>query len=472
MELLDHDVKAMSLPTVNQDISFIELKTKLQRQSNFLRPLVISLIVLYTLGLLIMLLVPPISPWYSFVYVGLGLILNLGVVYLNRVGRIPFAANLFCYSLNAIICVMLLINLFVEKDPASAILMGYALALSILLAGMLINLRAIFWFTVFNVTFLFISILLASETLVDTLSKSFPIITFLCILAVVAWLYQKTMNKANAELGAAQQQLAHTELMKHDLAIARELQLRLYPNPPETGLNFTIACRSEPSQETSGDFYDFIQLGSHEWGLVVGDVTGKSLPAAMVMAMARSTLRSESNHSVSPSMLLRRANQVLCRDTAVDQMITVLYGVLNTEALTFHFANAGHIYPLLKTGEGAYELELNGFPLNANPQAQYQEKAIQLAPGDQLILSSDGIVETMNLNREIFGFERLVATACQADCATPAQTLQHIWQTVEAYRGPFPQEDDITLVVIGVNHHAQTPTNDEIDLETEETFDD
>ncbi|MFC1975958.1 PP2C family protein-serine/threonine phosphatase [Chloroflexota bacterium] len=386
------------------------------------------------------------------------LILNLVALYLWWRGHIQLAAHLFCHNLNIIVFSYLLLNFpgIEGGDLKSLSLFTYLLSLAVLFAGLLISPRATFGFAILNTVLIFISYFILTGTMENTIEISLPPIGFLYLLAIVSWLYQKTMNQAYAKLSATQQQLMNTQLVHRDLEIARDLQQRLYPPPPHTEDHLTIACRSEPAQETSGDLYDFIQLSPHEWGIVVADVTGKSLAAALVMAMTRSTLRSEAHRFTSPSMLLRRANQVLYQDDSVDQMITTIYGILDTQALTFHFANAGHVYPILKHKAGVREVELNGLPLKAMHRAHYQERAIQLEPGDQLILSTDGIAETMNVNREMFGFERLNQTIDQIDHnATPHEVLQEIWQSVETFRDEAEQLDDITLVIIGVDPMAE-----------------
>jgi sigma-B regulation protein RsbU (phosphoserine phosphatase) len=130
---------------------------------------------------------------------------------------------------------------------------------------------------------------------------------------------------------------------------------------------------------------------------------------------------------------------------------------LDTQALTFHFANAGHVYPILKHKAGVREVELNGLPLKAMSRVHYQERAVQLEPGDQLILSTDGVAETMNHNKEMFGFERLNQTIDQIDHnATSHEMLQEIWQSVEMFRDEAEQLDDITLVIIRVDENTTT----------------
>jgi serine phosphatase RsbU (regulator of sigma subunit) len=432
-----------------------KLSDDLQRKSNFLKPLLIGIITLNFVAFLIMLIRGSSS--FNFPIISAYLALNLTAFYLWWRGHIQLAAHLFCHNLNIIIFIYMLLNLpGVEAgNPEAITLFAYLLALVALLAGLLISPLATFGFATLNTTLIFVVYSLLIGKTEEAVTLSLPPIGFSWLLANVAWLYQKTMNQAYAQLG-------QTQLVQRDMDIARDLQQRLYPPPPETGENLTIACRSEPARETSGDFYDFIQLSPNEWGIVVADVTGKSLAAALVMAMTRSTLRSEAHRFVSPAMLLRRANEVLYQDDSVDQMITALYGILDTKALTFHFANAGHVYPVLKHREQVRDLELNGLPLKAMSRVQYHERAVQLQPGDQLILSTDGVVEAMNPDQEMFGFERLAQTIRQIDHSTPHQTLQDIWQAVERFRDKAEQLDDLTLVVIGIEEETN-PTGEQND---------
>jgi serine phosphatase RsbU (regulator of sigma subunit) len=240
------------------------------------------------------------------------------------------------------------------------------------------------------------------------------------------------------------------ELLRRDLAVARELQQRLYPPPPLTNAALSIASRSEPARETSGDFYDFIPLSDDRLGIVVADVTGKSIAAALVMAMSRSTLRSEATRHTSPAEVLRHANSTLCQDNTFKQLITAFYGVLDTRSLRLAISNAGHPFPMLRRNGRLTEIEICGLPLGARQDAIYTEQMIQLQPGDQLVLISDGLLEEHNARRELFGFERMLATVANADAEDPEQALDEIWETVTQFRGASEQSDDITLVVIQV----------------------
>jgi serine phosphatase RsbU (regulator of sigma subunit) len=295
---------------------------------------------------------------------------------------------------------------------------------------------------------------LASDSIATALTSAFPIIAFLYLIAIISWLYQRTLKQALDRLGEARQRVLQNELMRRDLAIARDLQKSLYPHPPLIGGEVEIASRSEPARETSGDFYDFIELGPDSLGLVIADVTGKSLAAALVMAMTRSTLRGEARRTTSPAEVLQQANQILCSDTSVKHLITAFYGILNTRTLTLQCANAGHLFPTLKRDGRVEDIELCGLPLGARPGIRYDERAIQLRPGDQLILISDGIVEAMNADHELFGFDRLAETIRQTNSATSQQALQAIWQAVERFRGDIEQQDDITLITIQIGDGA------------------
>ncbi|NNJ11856.1 serine/threonine-protein phosphatase [Chloroflexales bacterium ZM16-3] len=328
-----------------------------------------------------------------------------------------------------------------------------------MLAGMLLGIRYVIGLVTFNVIVL-IGMLYFFFLLIDPLSSpnpddgtiayGVPISAFLMMIAVISWLYHRALAHASDRLEAARQRIVRDELLRRDLAVARELQQRLYPPPPLTNAGISIASRSEPARETSGDFYDFIPLDGDRLGIVVADVTGKSIAAALVMAMSRSTIRSEATRHVSPADVLRYANQTLCQDNTFKQMITAFYGVLDTRTLRLAISNAGHPFPVLRRDGRISELEICGLPLGARAEAIYIEQIIQLQPGDQLVLISDGLLEEQNSRRELFGFERMLATIANAHSHDPEHTLDDIWQTVARFRGASEQSDDITLVVVQV----------------------
>ncbi len=437
------------MPPVNPSIKQSEFKSDAQHKTEFLKYLVIGLIILLFIALLIM-LIPPIVPISSFVIIGAIIGLNFVIFYLNAHGFNRLAAHIFCHNFNTLILTAILLNIAAE-DLTQRVLASYLLSITVFLAGMLINRNAIIGFAGLNISFILIFAILLNNPLYITLGSSFPIIFFLVFSTIISWLYQRTLEKSQISLNLAHQQLLQTQLMTRDLQIAQDLQTRLYPPPPQIGPQLTIACRSKPALETSGDFYDFVWRGPHELGIIIADVTGKSLAAALVMAMTRSTLRSEIRQYATPAMVLHQTNQALFEDATIDQMITAFYGILNTKTFTLQFSNAGHIFPIRKRKQELDDLIMSGLPLRAFPDAKYEEQTVQLQPGDQLILLTDGIIEAMNTNQDIFGFERLYQVIQQLKDTTSEETLATIWQEVDNFRDEAEPEDDRTMVVVTIN---------------------
>jgi serine phosphatase RsbU (regulator of sigma subunit) len=434
-------------PDFGHKLTQIDLRTGLQRKSDFLQPLVVSLIALHLIALVIM-LIPPASALDNFAIAIVGLLLNITSFFLNRSGRTLLAAHLFCYSVNVATFLLFFLSLTVDSDLSNAALFGSLLSLSVLLAGMVISATATLWFAALNSGFIFVTFLYIGSPLLAAIALSFPSAAFLWLIALISWLYQRTLSQALRRLREARQELMQTELLQRDLEIARDLQFKLFPAAPLVGSNLAIASRCEPAQETSGDFYDFIELRPNELGIVVADVTGHSLPAAMMMTMTRSILRNEARRATSPAEVLRQTNQTLLSDASVDKMVTAFYGVLNTQSMALNFSNAGHPFPILKRNGQIRELDIPGLPLRSFSDAHYEQRQMQLHPGDQLVLISDGVVEAMNVQREMFGFERFAETIRTADTRRPQHLLQLILEAVTSFQAGAEQEDDIAVVVI------------------------
>jgi serine phosphatase RsbU (regulator of sigma subunit) len=429
-----------------------------QHRAGLLAPLNIALTILTALGLLVMLISPGFPGLLNLIIVGGSLGLHLLVFWLNRSGRTMLAAYLFTYWITAGTLWFFIDNTLLRQNLLNGALFSAVLGMCVLLAGLLLSSPLAFVFAagnalvVLTVYWLYFERYEPTErgALIEAISVGLPIVVFLFVIAVISGLYQRALATANERLTVARQRIVRDELLRRDLAIARELQQRLYPPPPLTDASIQIASRSEPARETSGDFYDFIELDATRLGIVVADVTGKSIAAALVMAMSRGTLRSEARRHASPADVLRFANLTLCQDRSVRQMITCFYGILDTQKLTLTFSNAGHPFPVIRRAGGLEEIEICGLPLGARPDAQYVERTLQLFPGDQFVILSDGILEERNAQREIFGFERLTSTIAAADSTDPQRALEQIWQDVAHFRGPIEQSDDITLVVIQI----------------------
>jgi serine phosphatase RsbU (regulator of sigma subunit) len=169
-----------------------------------------------------------------------------------------------------------------------------------------------------------------------------------------------------------------------------------------------VSTYYQPARAVGGDFYDFLYFEDGRLGIVIGDVTDKGVPAALVMATTRSLLRSTSDMSLSPGKVLEQANNLLCPDIPPKMFVTCLYAILDPASGLLRYANAGHDPPYLRHGGEVTELRATGMPLGLMPEMTYEEKEATLSAGDSILFYSDGLVEARNPAREMFGFPRLM----------------------------------------------------------------
>jgi serine phosphatase RsbU (regulator of sigma subunit) len=174
-----------------------------------------------------------------------------------------------------------------------------------------------------------------------------------------------------------------------------------------------ISCCYQPAREVGGDFYDLSELEDGRLGLVVGDATSKGVPAALVMATARSMLRAVAQASVSPGDVLRGVNDPLFTDIPPNMFVTCFYALLDPESGHLVYANAGHDMPYLHRNGDAEELRARGMPLGLMPGTGYEEKEIILEAGEAVLFYSDGLVEAHDPKGEMFGFPRLRALVAE-----------------------------------------------------------
>ena len=190
-----------------------------------------------------------------------------------------------------------------------------------------------------------------------------------------------------------------------------------------------------------------ISLPDGQVGFVVGDVTDKGVPAALVMAATRSVLRASAQRLVEPGEVLERVNEHLCPDMPPKMFVTCLYGVLEPATGRFRFANAGHDLPYVKTADGSVELRARGMPLGLMTGMAYEEKETVLAPGDSLLLHSDGVVEAHDPDGHMFGFPRLKEAV--ATYPGGGELIDLVLADLREHTGPdAEQEDDITMVTL------------------------
>jgi serine phosphatase RsbU (regulator of sigma subunit)/anti-sigma regulatory factor (Ser/Thr protein kinase) len=238
------------------------------------------------------------------------------------------------------------------------------------------------------------------------------------------------------------------ERIEQELRVAQLIQQQFLPQELPDLPGWKLGAYYGPAREVGGDFYDFIKLPDDQIGIVVGDVTDKGVPAALVMATTHSILRAEAPRLVAPSEVLTRANELLVDEMPAHMFVTCLYAVLDPASGRLRYANAGHNVPYVATEDGVTELRATGMPLGLLPGMEYEEKEAILAPGEIVLLHSDGLAEAHNGDREMFGFPRVASLTGEA---TDGEALiDRLLKELEDFTGPgLEQEDDITLVTLG-----------------------
>jgi serine phosphatase RsbU (regulator of sigma subunit)/anti-sigma regulatory factor (Ser/Thr protein kinase) len=238
--------------------------------------------------------------------------------------------------------------------------------------------------------------------------------------------------------------------LEHQLHVARLIQQTLLPKDAPDLPGWRLSGHYQPAHAVGGDFYDFLPLADGRLGLIIGDVTDKGVPAALLMATTRSLLRTIAQRVSSPGEALRQVNELLGREIPAKMFVTCLYAVLDPATGRLQYANAGHNLPYrTQPGNGGVaELRATGMPLGLMPDMRYEEKETTIRPGECLVFYSDGLVEAHNPQREMFGNPRLQSMLDDCDNACPT-LIQRLLEELERFTGRgWQQEDDVTLVTL------------------------
>ena len=268
---------------------------------------------------------------------------------------------------------------------------------------------------------------------------------------MIADLRRKNQELARAyrQLQEAQAALVEKERLEREMELAREIQQRLLPKTFPQLAGFDCAAASRPARHVGGDFYDIIPLGTDRVGLVMADVSGKGMPAALFMALTRSLMRAEALRSGSPKEALLQVNRLLLEISRTELFVTVLYGVLDVAARTFCYARAGHeraLYHSPRKDECRF-LEGEGMFLGMVEQVHLEELCLDLHPEDKLILFSDGITDANSTDGELFGRQRLAAAVAESAESTAQAVSDRVFQRVAAFQAGSEQFDDMALLV-------------------------
>jgi serine phosphatase RsbU (regulator of sigma subunit) len=250
-------------------------------------------------------------------------------------------------------------------------------------------------------------------------------------------------------------EVVEKERLEEELSIAHDLQVSMLPSDAPQLAGFEIAAYSLAARQVGGDFYDFIDMGENKAGMIIGDVTGKSVSGALVMSASRSVFRMLSEEILNVSESMARANRRIKQDVKTGMFVALLYAVLNAEDKTLTLCSAGQTQPIYlpaKTGEAALvETRGDTFPLGILDDADYKETNLQLESGDKVVLYTDGIVEAMNEKEKMFGFDRLLELVQGSQAPDAERLLKEILSTVNEFVGTAEQHDDLTAIVIQVS---------------------
>jgi serine phosphatase RsbU (regulator of sigma subunit)/ketosteroid isomerase-like protein len=248
-------------------------------------------------------------------------------------------------------------------------------------------------------------------------------------------------------LEALAQEIRERERVEQELQVARRIQQASLPEGVPTLEDWQITPYYQPAREVGGDFYDFLKLPKGRLGLVVGDATGKGVPAALVMASSRSMLRAVAQASESPGEVLRSVNDPLVTDIPPSMFVACFYAILDPESGSLTYANAGHDLPYLWRGGDCEELRARGMPLELMPGMSYEEKEIVFEAGEAALFYSDGLVEAHDPKGEMFGFSRLRALV--AKHGKQGSLEEALLEELYSFVGEgWEQEDDITLLTL------------------------
>jgi len=240
--------------------------------------------------------------------------------------------------------------------------------------------------------------------------------------------------------------------LEKELAVGRQIQLSLLPAKLPTLPGWDFAASYRAARQVGGDLYDFVELTdeSPQLGLLIADVTGKGVPAALFMAFSRTVIRTEATSNRNPATVLRQANRIIVRDNRSKLLLSALYCTLDIHTGQLVYASAGHNWPLwLRTARGeCQELAARGIVLGAFDDIPLEERQIFVAPGDLLIFYTDGVTEAMNGSDQMFGQERLQTIVTANAEKSAEQVCQAVLQALEIFTEDTPPSDDITLLVV------------------------
>lgn len=245
------------------------------------------------------------------------------------------------------------------------------------------------------------------------------------------------------------EQMIEKKRLEGQLEVARQVQLELLPPSDPQLAGFDISAYNFPTEEVSGDYYDWVPIYEDQIGLVIADVSGKGVPAALLMAFLRASLRNATHTGYATHISMSKVNNLLWESIERNQFVTAFYGRLDATNRTLAYSNAGHNPPLLIDAEGRTRyIDRGGLPLGMFNDTRYHEYYLSFSPGDMLVLYTDGATEAANVNDEEFGRDRLAEAAKSAYSLSAREVIGRMEKAVLEWTGGLGATDDVTFFVI------------------------
>jgi sigma-B regulation protein RsbU (phosphoserine phosphatase) len=264
------------------------------------------------------------------------------------------------------------------------------------------------------------------------------------------WENSKLLRTLREQIANGQRKRDHLRQEKEELEDARAVGEALLPQSIPEIPGIEIATTTQPMRTLSGDYFDLLPRGENKLSIAIADVTGKGVPAALLMSNVQASVRALAEESLDPGELTRKLNRSVCRNTTPGKFVTFCYCAVDMGTRKVAYTNAGHCAPILVRANGAIErLEAGGAVLGVFPEWPYEQGEVSLAPGDRLLLFTDGISEASNARDEEFGEERLAQLASALRDRNAHELKNRILQAVSSFTGGRVH-DDATLVVIAI----------------------
>ena len=271
------------------------------------------------------------------------------------------------------------------------------------------------------------------------------------MLGIIASHSASVVEKARLRVEAEEKRRLELErdAMEKELRLARDIQMRLVPAAPLVLGRWQVEGRLIPARQVGGDFYDYFALDDARAVIIVADVAGKGVPAALLVSTVQSAVRAFADGHVRPHALMDQVNRAVVRSAAAGKFVTVFYAELDHARGVLTYVNGGHNHPRLRRANGDIEsLGTGGLPLGLFEGMPYEQAEVGFGPGDSLLIYSDGISEAMDSFMQEYEEDRLEALWRECGAGSPAASITRIMDDVIAFRGSAAQSDDMTTVVI------------------------